>query len=909
VRRATEVRRRRPDEELAELSAPLRADVRFLSSALGDVIAESGGKALLDDVERLRKAAIKLRESRGVHASDELDHAVRFIDRLELSRAEAVARAFTVYFQLVNLAEERHRVRILRQRSREESVIAESLRATVAELRSDLGEEGLGVLLAQLEIRPILTAHPTEARRRAVVDALGRIARVMDLLDDERLSAGERADARRRLDEEISILWRTSQLRQVRPSPLDEVRSVMAFFDQSLFTLVPVLYRELERALSAGGHGPDAVDVPSFLRWGSWVGGDRDGNPHVTSELTEAALAIQAEHILSGLEAAARRIGRSLTLSEDSTPASGELGRRLERSIDGLGAAGREILTHSPGEPHRAFLLMIAERLKATRLDDAGKYDRPDEFRSDLRSLRDSLLAAGAAREARGELQHLIWQAETFGFHLASLEVRQHAAVHRAMVSELLPEAADDARRLDAIAQGLDVPDAAAVPRSETARDTFATFQAMARLQRRFGPEACRRYVVSFTRSPADLVSVAALARLAVPEAGLEVDVVPLFESRADLEAAPQVLDGLLELPGRRRWLERHGRRFEVMLGYSDATKDVGFLAANLALYRAQAALVSWARRNDIQLTLFHGRGGAVGRGGGPAGRAIRSQAPGSLSGRFKVTEQGEVIYARYGNPAIALRHLEQVTSAVLIASTARHEELLAGAEQRYRDAADVMAQASEAAYRELVESPGFAEFFAAVTPVEEIAQLAIGSRPARRGGGTARSLDDLRAIPWVFAWTQNRCNLPGWFGLGTGMQVVVDREGLPFLRRMVAEWPLMASIVDNAEMSLAKADPMIAGLYLDRGGRPELVAAIREEYRRTRRLVLELTGKERLLAGHPILRLAVDLRNPYVDALSFLQLRFLRELREADAERAEQLGRLVRLTVGGIAAGLQNTG
>jgi phosphoenolpyruvate carboxylase len=893
---------------VAQLSAPLRADVRFLSSALGNVIAESGGKTLLDDVERLRKAAIKLRESRGVDAAEEVDRVVRFVDGLELSRAEAVARAFTVYFQLVNLAEERHRVRILRQRSRQQSVIAESLRATVAELRSDLGDGDLGMLLAQLEIRPVLTAHPTEARRRAVVDALGRIARVMELLDDERLSASERADARRRLDEEISILWRTSQLRQVRPSPLDEVRSVMAFFDQSLFTLVPVLYRELERALSAGGRGPHATHVPSFLRWGTWVGGDRDGNPQVTSEVTETTLAVQAEHILSGLEAAARRIGRSLTLSEDSTPASGDLRQRLKRSLDGLGVAGGEILTHSPGEPHRAFLLMVAERLKATRLTDAGKYDGPDEFRSDLRALQESLLAAGAAREGRGELQHLIWQAETFGFHLASLEVRQHAAVHRQVLFELLPEAADDVGRLDATAEGLGLP-RELVPRSDTARETFATFHAMASLQRRFGREACRRYVVSFTKSPADLVGVAALARLAVPEGGLEVDVVPLFESRADLEAASRVLDGFLELPGRRRRLEQRGRRFEVMLGYSDATKDVGFLAANLALYRAQAALVSWARRNDIELTLFHGRGGAVGRGGGPAGRAIRSQAPGSLSGRFKVTEQGEVIYARYGNPSIALRHLEQVTSAVLTASTRGHEELLGGAEQRYRDAADFMAKASEAAYRELVESPGFPEFFAAVTPVEEIAQLAIGSRPARRGGGTATSLDDLRAIPWVFAWTQNRCNLPGWFGLGTGMQAVVDREGLPFLRQMVAEWPLMASIVDNAEMSLAKADPMIAGLYLDRGGRPDLVAAIREEYRRTRRLVLEVTGKERLLAGHPVLRLAVDLRNPYVDALSFLQLRFLRELREADGARAEQLGRLVRLTVGGIAAGLQNTG
>jgi len=389
------------------------------------------------------------------------------------------------------------------------------------------------------------------------------------------------------------------------------------------------------------------------------------------------------------------------------------------------------------------------------------------------------------------------------------------------------------------------------------------------------------------------------------------LDVVPLFESPGDLSNATTILDDLLAVPVWRAWLERRGQRLEVMLGYSDASKETGYLAANLALYKAQVALVAWARRHEVSLTLFHGRGGAIGRGGGPAGRAIRSQAPGSVAGRFKVTEQGEVIFARYGNPAIALRHLEQVSSAVLSSSTPRHESGLAAAEKRFAEAAELMAAASAEAYRGLVNAPGFAEFFAEVTPLEQIGQLPLGSRPARRGTDEARGLEGLRAIPWSFAWSQNRCNLPGWFGLGTGLKAALDGKGLAHLKQMLLEWPLLASVVDNAEMSLAKADPMIAGLYLELGRRPDLVDTIRDEYRLTRTLLLELTGRERLLDGHPILQLAVNLRNPYVDALSFLQLRFLRELRRAgpSGARSAQLSHLVRLTLNGIAAGLQNTG
>jgi len=803
---------------------------------------------------------------------------VALIDGFELDRAESVARAFTVYFQLVNLAEERHRVRILRERSHSARPVAESLAATVAELTPELGENGLADLLARLEVQPVLTAHPTEARRRAVVDALRRIAAVMDRLDDNRLTGAELAEAERQLGEQLTILWRTAQLRRQRPTPLDEVRSVMSLFDETLFRLAPALYRELERA---AGMAP-----PGVLRWGSWVGGDRDGNPNLTHQATEAALEIQSEHVLLGLEAAARRIGRSLTVSEESTPPSPALVEALGRARDAVGAAAAAVGAHSRGEPHRELLLQAAQRLGSTRRGQSGGYGSAAEFQADLRTIQESLRAGGAGQVADGELQNLAWQAGIFGFHLASLEIRQHSSVHRQALEELVTGSV-----------------------GEATAEVLATLQTMARLQARFGTESCRRYVVSFTRSPADVMAVHELASHAVPQGGLELDVVPLFESRSDLEAAPGVLDELFELPDWRRWLESRGNRLEVMLGYSDAAKDAGYLSANLALYEAQSALAAWARRNGVVLTLFHGRGGAVGRGGGPAGRAIRSQAPGSLSGRFKVTEQGEVIFARYGNAAIGLRHLEQVVSAVLVASTPGHEAKLKAAEERYRVDAALMAETSEAAYRRLVGAPGFPEFFARVTPLEEIGRLAIGSRPARRGGEAPAELEQLRAITWVFAWTQNRCNLPGWYGLGSGLQAVVDRAGLPHLVRMASEWPLLASIIDNAEMSLAKADPMIAGLYLARGGRPELVDAIREEFRLTRRLVLKVIGGRRLLERHPILRLAVDLRNPYVDALSLLQLRFLRQLLEAQGASSTKLSELVRLTVGGVAAGLQNTG
>jgi phosphoenolpyruvate carboxylase len=905
--------------EPEQTPAPLRRYVRLLGGALGQVLVESDGPDLLADVERLRRAAIELRV--GGDRERQLRRVVDIVAGLDLDRAELVARAFTVYFQLVNLAEEHYRARILRERSRAEDPpgearaeplpprqpLRESLAEAVVAVRSAARDEALTPLLRRLQVQPVLTAHPTEARRRAVVDALRRITGLVERLDDPRRSVSEDADARRRLLEEVTILWRTAQLRRQRPSALDEVRTVMSVFDETLFRLVPALYRELDLALHGEAVGTGPPGFPPFLRWGSWVGGDRDGNPTVTSEVTRAAMAIQVEHVLLGLEAVTRRVARSLSISAASTPASPALLTSLEQDEADLPDLAAEIRKRAPDEPHRRKLTLAAERLAGRRLGRPGAYRSAAAFLADVELLQRSLAAAGASRLAYGELQHLRWQAETFGFHLASLEVRQHSSVHERVLRELAPAAAGDAAALDRLAvEGAPPPGSP----SPLAAEVLATLRVMAELQARWGAEACRRYVVSFSRSPADLAAVRALGRLAVPDGALELDVVPLFESRADLEAAPRVLDEYVALPGVAKWLDDRGRRVEVMLGYSDSAKDVGFLAANVALYQAQGQLAAWARRNRAELTLFHGRGGALGRGGGPAGRAIRGQAPASVAAGFKVTEQGEVIFARYGHPAIARRHLEQVTSAVLLASTEAHEAALAASERRFMGDVLRMAAASEAAYRSLVTTPGFIDYFVRVTPIEELSQLAIGSRPARRGAGAG--LEDLRAIPWVFAWTQNRCNLPGWYGLGSGLEVLLrEPDGLDLLRRMYDEWPFFNSLIDNAEMSLAKADPLIAGLYLDKGGRPELTQAIREEFRRSRAGVLEVTRSDRLLARRSFLRRAVDLRNPYVDALSFIQVRFLSELRDgvADPRRAARIADLVQLTVNGVAAGLQNTG
>lgn len=835
-----------PDRHTARVEMPnaLRRDVRMLGDLLGRVLIECAGRELLDSVEELRRSVIAARSEPSL-----VTRCDALIERWAPEWAELVARAFTCYFHLTNLAEEQHRQRVLRERAREGS-LREALSATVGELRRARDEESLRADLARLAVSPVLTAHPTEARRPEVIAALRRIGHTLDRLDDPRNTDAEHLDARRALLEDVETLWRISHVREAPVSVLDEVEATITVIDETLFEMVPAMYRALDTALSPDDAGRRPPLAPAFIHFGTWAGGDRDGNPHVTARTTTETLDLQQARGLAALERSASTMLTAFT---------GDL-------LDA---------------PHRQWLQEVIARLRSTRNAGPRAYSSPDELLSELRAAQRSLVAAGAARFAYGRLQHLIWQVETFGFTLAELEIRQHAHVHEFALAEL--------------ARGQPSP---------MTREVLETLRAMRALQSRHGVAACHRYLVSFTKDASDIAAVYALADQLAPDPPPVLDVVPLFETLDDIRRAPQILDSALELQPVARRLEATGRRFEVMLGYSDSAKESGPVLATFALYDAQAALVAWAAARDIRITIFHGRGGALGRGGGPANRAILAQPPGSTACGFKVTEQGEVVFARYGNGAIAQRHLEQVASAILVASDPRVEEHAARAMTLFRPLAVRLGASARRAYRELVEMPGFADWFGRISPLGEIDRMRMGSRPARRGGSAA--FDDLRAISWVFAWAQTRLNVPGWYGLGSA----IEGSDIGELREAYREWPLFRALVDNVEMSLAKTDREIAIRHLALGERGDLTTRVLEEYQRTLRGVLAVLQEDHLLASRPVLSWAVALRNPYVDALSHLQLSALRALRGgADGGAREGSERLLLLTMNGIAAGLQNTG
>jgi len=866
-----------------DMPEELRGDVRLLGDLLGVVLAESGGPDLLDDVEALRSLAI---EAYAESDSDAIERAEDLVETFTLERAEAVARAFTTYFHLVNLAEEYHRVRVLRSREDVPSTSADdSLVGALGKIHDTYGREEAVRRAQNLEFRPVLTAHPTEARRRAVSSSIRRITDLLAERDDPRMSEVAQARNSRGLLAEIDTLWRTSPLRLDKPTPLDEVHTAMGVFDETLFDVLPLVYRQVDELISDGGARQAPIAKP-FVRLGSWIGADRDGNPNVTASITRKAAEIAAEHVLTKLTAAARKVGTALTMDAVSTPPSEALVKLWNSQRSWASELSAKIAKESPDEPHRQVTLMIAERINATLTRNADlAYANPGELIADLTVVQDSLIAAGDERRAYGDLQDLIWQVETFGFHLAELEVRQHSAVHR--------------RALEELAEGQP---------SEVTEEVLETFRAIAAIQRRYGHDAARRYIISFTTCAEDAANVYALADAALGSEAPELDVIPLFETFEDLHNAPDVLDAMLEIPQYQQRLDQTGRRVEVMLGYSDSSKDVGPVSATLALYEAQEKIAAWAERNNITLTLFHGRGGALGRGGGPANRAVLAQPRGSVDGRFKLTEQGEVIFARYGQPRIAARHIEQVAAATLLQGTEEIAERNDAAAKKFAKLAAELDDVSRARFFDLVKSDGFAPWFATVTPQEEVGWLPIGSRPARRGL-SVESLEDLRAIPWVFAWTQARINLTGWFGLGTALAGVGDVEQL---KDAYETWPLFATMIDNVEMSLAKTDERIAERYLKLGGREDLSELVLEELALTREWIVKITGQERLLAGHRVLGRAVQLRSPYVDALSLLQLRALRVLRSTDGsdeETDERIRRLMLLTVNGVAAGLQNTG
>lgn len=893
-------------------SDALRADLDLLHLLHENVIRETGGEELVELVRALTAAC------REPDSAEGGSRAADIVAAFDAETTAAVTQAVTVHLHLTTLAEERQRARSLRREDGNFTGGIESggVGPAIAEIGAAAND-----LVERLRIHPVLTAHPTEARRRAVTAALVRIAGELDRFDDAQNGPSERAAAERRMLEDIGILQRTASLRHTQPGPEDEVSTVLSVFDHSLFQIVPQVYRAVESALPGADPGVSAPNVPAFIEFGTWVGGDRDGNPHVTAEVTRTTMSAQAQQALSMLARRVDAVARTLTMDSFGTPPSDDLVEALANDAIAYRSVYADAERHSPKEPHRQKLLLVGARVQATRDELVGSaYSGPEEMLADLRLVQASLVAAGDRRSAYGSLQDLIWLVETFGFHLAELEVRQHSAVHEAVLTELLgllgdvPDpaaAAQDAAFLDGLAtHGWP---RSVQPESERATEVLDTIRVMSWIQQRWGVRSCGRYIVSFSRNAADLAAVRALARLALGQRPLRLDVVPLFETGADLANAPDILRDWAELPSTQRWLEASGRRVEVMVGYSDSAKDVGPASATLTLDVSQRRLVEWAREASVELTLFHGRGGSLGRGGGPLHRAIMAQPSGSVDGRFKVTEQGEVIFARYGDVAIGRRHLERLTSAVLLADEPSRSLERDAAAERYADLAQVVDQQSRGCYRALVDTVGFADLIAAVSPLDEIGDLRLGSRPARRSGATqGRSLDDLRAIPWVFSWAQTRVNLPGWYGVGSGLAAVGD---LPLLREAYARWPLFRALIDVAEMSLAKADPALGRRYLELGGRPDLTEQILTEFDLAKTQVLAVLDQQELLEHKPHLRTAIGLRLPYVDALNHLQLRALRVMRlPADPtagtrEDREVWRRVLLQTVNGAAAGLQNTG
>jgi phosphoenolpyruvate carboxylase len=904
----------------------LDADLELLGATLDDVCNAAGAGEVL----ALRTRAVELAQAARAGDGDAGDALARMISELDLGRIELLIRSLTRWFQLINLAEDNERVRRIRAREARErpaprrGSIDDALTQIV---KRGIGAEALRELLAQAEIRLVMTAHPTEARRRTTIDKQARIFRELRALDEQ--LGRDLEVARDRIRATVQELWGSDELRAISPTVLEEVRGGLVHFTSTLVDVVPDVYRELERGLSEAFPDEEIV-VPPVLRFGSWIGGDRDGNPFVTPATTVQTLSLLREQCLRFLEGRIETIAGRLSFSEQIAPAGPGLDEILRFGEERFPELTRRVASLNQDEPYRRALTFVRERVRATASEADGGYLGPDEMLADLRSVEHSLKADGGEFSAGGDLRDVIRQVEVFGFHYAKLDIRQHVKVHRAALDEVfatlgivegyaaLPEPERAALLAAHIAERRPLIPGDTSRFSDGTREAIETFRMIRRALDGAHGGAIDAYIISGTEGPSDLLEVlllmkeASLAHAGGSEARLRI--VPLFEAGATLAAADQTLETLLAIPVYREALRAVGDHQEIMIGYSDSNKDVGYVGSGWGTYRAQGRIAEVLRRHSISWIFFHGRGGSIGRGGGRTNDAILALPPGTVDGRLKMTEQGEVLTAKYNVGEIAHRELELTTSATLLASAAAlideqlrpskpHPEL-------YEQVVEEMAEISEGVYRRLVhEDPDFVEFFLHVTPVEEVSRLRLGSRPARRQ--QAGGIDDLRAIPWVFAWTQSRIVLPAWLGLGTALRAARERHGLETLQAMAADWPFFSALIANAEMGCSKADPGIARRYIalweNVEARDRIWGGLDAELELTRAELVLVRGGSRLLDSEPVLQSSIDRRNPYVDPLSFIQIELLRRRRRGDSD--EQLTRLSLLVINGIASGLRNTG
>jgi phosphoenolpyruvate carboxylase len=888
---------------MATLAITNNPDIRFLGRLLGDVIRAYGGEELFKRIEYIRATSVD--RHRGVAGAGKIDSG---LDRLSLDETLDFVRGFMLFSMLANLAEDRQGVA-----TEKDADVAAALERLA---KAGIGREPVMALLDHALVSPVLTAHPTEVRRKSMIDHKNRIAELMALRDQGVAETPDGDQVEEAILRQIALLWQTRVLRREKLGVPDEVETALSYFRDVFLPVLPALYARWDRALGDR--------APSFLRPGSWIGGDRDGNPFVTAESMRFALARAAETVLDHYLEAVHALGAELSISTEHTD--------VPEAVLALAEASGDTGKSRSDEPYRRALTGIYARLSATHEQLVGKkpgrpspiaalpYAHPNAFREDLVAIARGL-SNGGPLATGGALGRLIRAVETFGFHLATLDMRQNSAIHERVVAELLRSAGvcddyavlDEQARIDLLRRELanarPLTSPYAVYSEETATE-LAIVREAAAAHARYGRDCIRHYIVSMAQSVSDLLEVHILLK----EAGLYVPgetpqahimAIPLFETIADLEAAPPIMEAWLGLPEVAAIAAARGHQ-EVMIGYSDSNKDGGYLTSTWQLSRGSTALKPVFEEAGIAMQLFHGRGGAVGRGGGSSFSAILAQPPGTVQGRIRITEQGEVIAAKYGSPESAMTNLEAMASATLLASL-EPERLAPADAERFAAAMDQLSESAFRAYRGLVyETPGFTTFFRQMTPIAEIAGLKIGSRPASRKKSDA--IEDLRAIPWVFSWAQARVMLPGWYGVGAALEAFEDK-GL--LREMASAWPLFRATLDNMEQVLAKSDMGIASHYAalveDAELRDGIFGRIKDGWQQTQDGLLQVTRQTRLLEKHPLLDTSIRLRLPYIEPLNLLQIELMK--RHRAGEEDARIGEGILLSINAIATALRNSG
>jgi phosphoenolpyruvate carboxylase len=897
---------------LAELTAstsdpakelPLRRDVRSLGKLLGRVLVEQEGEHLLEVVEELRRLLIKHREQWESDSSDggQMAKAIKIVKALEIDDAHRVTKAFAIYFELTNLAETNHRKRRRRagKLHSDQPALAGSFRGTLRRLQAaGLNAKDALAALQKTRVIPVITAHPTEVARRTVLLKRRRIARFLENLDHLPLSPADAKEQESAIAAEITALWQTDEVRVESPLVTDEIRMGLDVYPMSLFASLPRVYQEIAEAFHAVyGIAIDELDLPKLISFGSWIGGDRDGNPFVTPDSTREALDRARNTILDHYIAELTRAADHLSASSQQAPISVELQARLDQYTAAIGDEPARLARISRTELYRRFINLVVIRLRNSRGEakDQKAYKSASEFECDLSLLRDSLNANRGERLAELLIDPLLRKLRTFGFHLATLDIRQHARIH----AQALTETKGPTRKI-----------------SDRTADVLATFRNIAELKRTYPPRAIRAYVISGAESEEHIFDVLRLANMSQLQMGCSGDdpgvmPVPLFESIESLRESPAIMDRVWKHPDYVPLLDSWGRWQEVMLGYSDSNKDGGMITSIWELYKAHRELHRVARENKVNLRLFHGRGGTVGRGGGPTHRAILAQPAGDFSGEIRITEQGEVLNWKYADPVLAEWNLEIMIAACLEALV-RPADGESESAKRWATAMEEISQDAFAFYRkQIADNPDVLQYFEEATPVNQLEFARIGSRPARRS--ESRKLEDLRAIPWGFGWMQSRHALPAWFGVGYALERFAgkSRANTQLLREMMRDFTLFSDIIRNVELAMSKADLAIAKLYAslvsDAKLRSRVWKMLVQEFDRTRQVILEITGQKDLLGNNPVLSRSIRLRNPYVDPMSLIQVDLLR--RKRSGGDSNSLNYALGATINGIAAGLHNTG